>query len=163
MSQWSGNWSVKWVQCIEVLDKPATCWYQTEYYYYSQSADDPQREIITSLPVKSMLAYPKDNDATLPRGRHVLRGFAWSGAGTITRVEVSVDDGKTWHAAHLDEPREKWLWARWSLPWDFQEPGTYSILCRATDEAGRVQSREARWNYLRKNFNGIVPVQVTIA
>jgi DMSO/TMAO reductase YedYZ molybdopterin-dependent catalytic subunit len=160
---WPGNWSVKWVQRIDVLDKPATCWYQTEYYYYSQAADDPEREIITTLPVKSMITFPKDDDPTLPRGRHVLRGFAWSGAGMITRVEVSVDDGKTWRAAHLEEPREKWLWARWSLPWDFPEPGTYSILCRATDEAGRIQSREARWNYLRKNFNGIVPVQVTIA
>lgn len=145
-----------------VFVNPA-CWYQTEYYYYSQSADDPQREIITTLPIKSMVTSPKDNNPTLPRGRHVLRGFAWSGAGMITRVEVSVDDGKTWHVAHLEEPREKWLWARWSLPWDFQEPGQYAILCRATDEAGRVQSREARWNQLRKNFNGIVPVQVTIA
>jgi hypothetical protein len=28
---------------------------------------------------------------------------------------------------------------------------------------GQVQSCEARWNSLRKNFNGRVPVQVTIA
>lgn len=160
---WPGNWSVKWLQHIEVLDKPATCWYQTEYYYYSQSPEDPQREMITTLPVKSMLTYPKDNDPTLPCGRHVLRGFAWSGAGTITKVEVSLDDGQTWQAAHLEEPREKWLWTRWSLAWDFQQPGKYAILCRATDEAGRVQSREANWNYLRKNFNGIVPLEVTIA
>lgn len=61
---WPGNWSVKWVQRIEVLDKPATCWYQTEYYYYSQSPDDPQREIITSLPVKSMITFPKDDNPT---------------------------------------------------------------------------------------------------
>ena len=159
---WPGNWSVKWLQRLEVLDRPATCWYQTEYYYYSQSPDDPNREMITRMPVKSILTFPRDDDATLAKGRHVLRGLAWSGSGMITRVEGSLDDGKSWHAAHLEEPREKWLWVRWSLPWDFTAPGAYSVLCRATDEAGRVQPREAHWNYLRKNFDGIVPVRVTI-
>jgi len=159
---WSGNWSVKWVHRIEVLAQPASCWYQTEYYHYGQSPEDSQREIITTLPVKAMLTFPRDDEVTLPKGRHILRGLAWSGAGQITRVEVSLDEGQSWQAAHLEEPRERWLWVRWALPWDFREPGTYLILCRASDEAGRVQSREARWNYLRKNFDGIVPVQVTI-
>jgi len=159
---WPGNWSVKWVQGIEVLNCPATCWYQTEYYYYSQSPDDPRRETITTLPVKSILTFPRDNDATLPRGKHILRGLAWSGGGRITQVEVSLDDGRTWHTTLLAEPRERWLWTRWALPWKFDEPEMYSILCRATDETGARQSREGRWNHLRLNFSGIVPVQVTI-
>ena len=46
--------------------------------------------------------------------------------GTITRVEVSVDDGTTWHDAHLEEPRERWLWVRWSYLWDATEPGAVS-------------------------------------
>jgi DMSO/TMAO reductase YedYZ molybdopterin-dependent catalytic subunit len=98
---WSGNWSVKWVQRIEVLDRPATCWYQTEYYYFSASPDDPAREMITALPVKSLLTEP-DDGATLPRGRRLLRGLAWSGAGTVTGVEVSADGGRTWRAARLE-------------------------------------------------------------
>lgn len=159
---WSGNWSVKWVQRIEVLDRPATCWYQTEYYYFSASPDDPAREMITALPVKSLLTEP-DDGATLPRGRRLLRGLAWSGAGTVTGVEVSADGGRTWRAARLEEPRERWLWVRWSLPWDFDQPGTYTILCRASDEVGRAQPHEPRRNWLRKNFNGIVPVTITIA
>jgi hypothetical protein len=63
----------------------------------------------------------------------------------------------------LEEPRERWLWVRWSLPWDFDQPGTYTILCRASDEVGRAQPHEPRRNWLRKNFNGIVPVTITIA
>jgi DMSO/TMAO reductase YedYZ molybdopterin-dependent catalytic subunit len=159
---WSANWSVKWAERFEVLDRPATCWYQTEYYYFSKSADDPNREVITALPVKSMVTFPRDRDAVLTRGGHTLRGLAWSGAARISAVEVSLDDGASWHQGRIEEPRERWLWVRWSLPWEFERPGKYVILCRATDEAANVQPREPRRNYLRKNFNGIVPVEIVV-
>ena len=38
----------------------------------------------------------------------------------------------------------------------------YSIMSRATDEVGRVQSREPRYNYMRKNFSAIVANEVTV-
>ena len=91
-----------------------------------------------------------------------IRGLAWSGQGAITRVEVSVDDGRTWHDAHIEEPRDRWLWVRWSWLWEADRPGAYRIIARATDEAGRVQP-QVPWNYQRKHFDGIVPTDITIA
>ncbi len=72
-----------------------------------------------------------------------------------------MDGGNSWRDAHLEEPQEKWLWARWYYPWDVQGPDTYNIMSRATDEADRVQP-QTRWNFLRKNFDGIVPVEVNV-
>ena len=77
------------------------------------------------------------------------------------RIEVSVDGGKSWAHAHLEEPVERLLWVRWSLLWEADKPGAYQIIARATDETGRVQP-QIPWNYQRKNFDGIVPTDVVV-
>src|SRR5689334_16234822 len=124
---WSGNWSVKWVQRIEVTAEPPDCWYHWQFYYYGNAPHDPNKELITTIGVRSIVTFPRDDQTTLQRGTHVICGRAWSGAGAITQVEVSVDGGQTWHAAHLEPPRERWLWGRWSYVWDAQ-PGQYRVM-----------------------------------
>jgi DMSO/TMAO reductase YedYZ molybdopterin-dependent catalytic subunit len=158
---WSGNWWVKWLERIEVLDHMPQCYYQHHYFVYGQSPDDPNKEMITAMGVRCIIVAPLDEDSPLERGAHRVRGRAWSGMGAISRVEVSVDGGRTWHEAHLEEPRERWLWTRWSWLWKVEQPGQYRILARATDETGRVQP-QIPWNYQRKHFDGIVPTDVTI-
>jgi DMSO/TMAO reductase YedYZ molybdopterin-dependent catalytic subunit len=158
---WSGNWWVKWLQRIEVLDHVPKCYYQTHYFVYGDSPEDANKEMITAMGVRCIILDPLDEDGPLARGSHKIRGLAWSGVGAIARVEVSVDGGKTWHDAHLEEPREKWLWTRWSWLWDAATPGQYRIMARATDEQGRIQP-QIPWNYQRKHFDGIVPTDITI-
>ena len=146
---WSGNWSVKWVQRIEVTAEPPDCWYHWQFYYYGNAPDDPNKELITTIGVRSIVTFPRDDQTTLQRGTHIIRGRAWSGAGAITQVEVSVDGGQTWHAAHLEPPRERWLWGRWSYVWDAQ-PGQYRVMSRATDEVGRVEPQTPRYNNMQE-------------
>ncbi len=118
--------------------------------------------MITTLGVKSMVTHPNDLTDTLPKGTHVVRGFAWSGGGAINLVEVSVDGGKTWHAARLEEPVDRWMWVRWSYVWEAGKAGGYTVMSRATDAAGRVQSLEPRYNNMRKNFSAIVGYNIAI-
>lgn len=158
---WSGNWWVKWLQKLEVMDHMPPCYYQTHYFVYGDSPEDPNKEMITAMGVKSVITDPIDEYSPLSRGSHAIRGLAWSGCGAITRVEVSVDGGQTWHDAHLEGPREKWIWARWSYLWEVNEPGHYKLMARATDEEGRTQP-QTKWNYQRKHFDGIVPVDVDV-
>jgi hypothetical protein len=93
----------------------------------------------------------------------MIRGYAWSGAGAIAQVEVSVDGGEIWAAAHIEPPRERFMWVRWSYRWDARHKGRYKLMSRATDEVGRVQSHEPRYNNMRKNFSAIVGYPVTVA
>ncbi|MBM3340954.1 MAG: hypothetical protein FJY56_02420 [Betaproteobacteria bacterium] len=158
---WSGNWWVKWLEQIEVLDHLPQCYYQHHYFTYGEGPDDPKKEMITSMGVRCIILNPLDEDSPLERGSHKVQGRAWSGMGMIKRVEVSVDSGKTWHDAHLEEPVERWLWVRWSWLWEVDKPGQYQIMARATDETGRVQP-QIPWNYQRKHFDGIVPTDVTV-
>lgn len=158
---WSGNWWVKWLQRIEVMDHVPQCYYQHHYFVYGNSPDDPDKEPIMAMGVRCVIIDPLDEDSPLERGAHKIRGLAWSGMGGIKRVEVSVDGGRSWRDAHIEEPRERWLWVRWSQLWEAGEPGQYRIMARATDEAGRTQP-QIPWNYQRKHFDGIVPTDVTI-
>ena len=159
---WSGNWSVKWLWRLEVMDHLPDCWYHYEFYYYADSPDATDKELITTIGVKSIVTSPNDNTGKLAAGTNMIRGYAWSGTGAITQVEVSVDGGETWHAAHLEPPRDRFMWVRWSYRWDDAKKGDYNIMSRATDEVGRVQSREPRYNNMRKNFSAIVGYPVTV-
>lgn len=55
------------------------------------------------------------------KDNHVeVKGYAWSGGGRkIVRVDVSADDGETWHTANLVQdasPLYKcWAWTLWSV------------------------------------------------
>ncbi len=158
---WSGNWSVKWLQDIEVMEESPDCWYHWQFYYYGMSADDPNKELITTMGVRSLVTFPRDDATTIPQGTHVIRGRAWSGAGAITQVEVSVDGGQTWYATHREPPHERWLWVRWSFVWEAR-PGQYRIMSRATDEVGRVEPETPRYNVMRKNFSAIVSTDITV-
>lgn len=158
---WSGNWWVKWLHKIEVMTTVPRPFYQTEYFVYGESAADPVKPPIEAMGVRCIITEPLDEDSPLARGTHMVRGRAWSGKGAIARVEVSVDAGRTWTDAHIEEPREKWLWVRWSYLWQADQAGEYRIMARATDEAGRVQP-QIPWNFQRKHFDGIVPTDVTV-
>jgi DMSO/TMAO reductase YedYZ molybdopterin-dependent catalytic subunit len=160
---WSGNWSVKWLTKLEVMKQEPDCWYHYEFYYYGTSPDDPDKELITTIGVKSIITQPNDDTETMSPGIHMIRGYAWSGAGAIDQVEVSVDGGETWRSAHIEQPRDRFMWVRWSYRWDVRQKGKYTLMSRATDEVGRVQSREPRYNNMRKNFSAIVGYSVTVA
>ena len=54
-----------------------------------------------------------------------------AGGGCVAAVEVSFDDGLTWHPA---SGRETWI-AHWTPPM----PGRYAIRCRAVDDSGNLE------------------------
>jgi DMSO/TMAO reductase YedYZ molybdopterin-dependent catalytic subunit len=159
---WSGNWSVKWLTTLELTEQEPDCWYHYQFYYYGNSPEDPDKELITTIGVKSIITQPSDDKEQMSHGVHMIRGYAWSGAGAIDQVEVSVDGGETWHSAHIEQPRDRFMWVRWSYRWDARQKGTFILMSRATDEVGRVQSREPRYNNMRKNFSAIVGHPVTL-
>src|SRR5271155_5633479 len=58
---------------------------------------------ISRMPVRSFIVTP-DGDAKLVAKLPVtIRGIAFSGHGAVNKLEVSIDDGKTWSPAELGE------------------------------------------------------------
>ena len=158
---WAGNWWVKWIHKIEVMDHMPDCYHQTHYFVSGLSPDDPKKEMMTALGVKSVILEPRDEPPLLKRESYVIRGLAWSGEGAIIRVEVSLDGGNTWSDAHVECSTDRWLWKRWSYLWKIEKTGNYQIMARATDEKGRMQP-QTEWNFQHKHFDGIVPEDITV-
>ncbi|MCZ0951039.1 MAG: molybdopterin-dependent oxidoreductase [Rhodospirillaceae bacterium] len=158
---WAGNWWVKWLHKIEVMDHMPDCYHQTHYFVSGLSPDDPNKEMMTALGVKSIITEPRDETEPLKKGTNVIRGLAWSGEGAISRVEVSTDGGESWNDAHVEDSPDKWLWKRWSYLWNVETGGKYRIMARATDETGRKQPH-TEWNFMYKHFDGIVPEDVVV-
>ena len=68
-----------------------------------------------------------------------ISGVAFSGNKGISEVDVSLDEGNTWHIATLERPLSNLTWVRWQYPWQPTKPGTYSLVVRAIDMEGNVQ------------------------
>jgi DMSO/TMAO reductase YedYZ molybdopterin-dependent catalytic subunit len=147
---WYGMTHVKWLASITVVAEPFRGWQQELAYRLGKSADE-QGEAVTRILPRALLVPPGIPDflertRTLAAGPCRLEGRAWSGWGTIERVEVSTDDGVTWAEATLAEAAPLYCWRGFSFEWD-AEPGEHVLLCRATDSSDRTQPAEPDWNY----------------
>ena len=155
---WVGINNVKWVGRIEVrnsvIDVPTTT-----RTYVLEGPDYPTKVVLRQQTIKSAVALPWG--AALAAGRHRVRGFAWSPVGRITRVEVSLDRGTSWHPAALREPNIARAWARWEFDWEAR-PGAHVILTRATDDKGNSQPASIPWNAQGYGYNVPVPHPVKV-
>ena len=69
-----------------------------------------------------------------------IGGLAFAGNRGIQQVEVSVDGGTTWNRAQLQPALSQDSWVFWSWQWHPLLPGKYTLVARATDGTGAVQT-----------------------
>ena len=158
---WAGNWWVKWIDRIEVLDHMPDFYYQTHYFVSGDSPDDPGRKPMMALGVKALITSPRDDDGPIKRGAHAVRAAPGAARAPWSGSRSSTDGGETWNDATIEESGDRWLWRRFHYLWEVDEPGHYRLMARATDEKGRVQPA-IDWNYQRKHFDGIVAERIVV-
>lgn len=140
---WYAMNSVKWLRRIVVLSDAdrQSAFYRSGmnnvYNRVIQSPDGPRITRLSSLQVKSSVAWPYDG-MSLPAGKHRIWGFSWTGTGEVRDVSVSTDGGRVWNPATLDSPGGPYRWIRWSYAWN-AAPGDYTVMSRASDSAGHQQ------------------------
>ncbi|MDJ0685753.1 MAG: sulfite dehydrogenase [Alphaproteobacteria bacterium] len=156
---WEGNMWVKWLRRLEVGDQP---WHHREETskYTDLLESGKARRFTWTMDVKSVITNPSPQaPITTGPGPTVLTGLAWSGLGTVTRVDVSVDGGRNWRPARLDGPSLSKSLHRFY--YDFNWDGSELLLqSRAMDEFGNVQPtkealRQARGENSIYHNNGI--------
>ena len=90
------------------------------------------------MEAKSVITFPSGEMKLPGPGFYEITGLAWSGRGRVKRLEVSVDGGKSWRLASLEEPIMPVCHTRFRIPWRWD--GTPAILqSRCQDETGYVQ------------------------
>jgi len=95
--------------------------------------------IIESMPVKSLITYPKSG-AILPNGKKLdIRGHAWAGELNVSKVSYSIDFGATWSDCVLEKPVNRLAWQHFKASIKFPQTGYYEVWARATDSNGVSQ------------------------
>lgn len=158
-----GNASIKWLRRIEVADQPFMTREETSKYT-DPLPDGTARMFSLVMDAKSIITEPSYPDRLDGHGWREIRGLAWSGRGKVTRVDVSVDGGRQWHQASLDEPVLAKCHTRFRLPWEWKGEAAV-LMSRATDETGYVQPTTAELLKVRGpntqyHFNNIRAWQV---
>ncbi|MFN3449050.1 MAG: sulfite dehydrogenase [Roseococcus sp.] len=136
---YEGNMWVKWLRRIEVGDRPWFTRWETRTYT-DLMPDGLSRQFTFVNEVNSVITYPCPEKPLQGRPGFVeISGLAWSGAGRVTRVDVSVDGGDNWRTAELQDPVLPKALTRFRIPWEWREGQTAFLQSRAMDETGRVQ------------------------
>ena len=138
-----GNMNVKWLRRLNVIAAPVDARDETSHYTELMPSGKA-RQFMFLEAAKSAILKPSFGMTMKGPGSYEVSGLAWSGAGRISKVEVSADGGKSWTVAPLTEPVLSKALTRFRLPWNWD--GRPSVLMsRATDENGGTQPTRASW------------------
>jgi DMSO/TMAO reductase YedYZ molybdopterin-dependent catalytic subunit len=158
---WYGMASVKWIEHARVSTEQFRGFFQWDRYMMVDPDDESRREPLGAMRVRSIFTQPGAG-STLPRGRHHIRGLAWSGSAAVERVDISSDAGESWLPAYFTSRAQPYAWRQWEFMWEPDTAGQYRLQSRATDVHGDTQPVTANWNRLGYANNAIVSVDVTV-
>ncbi|XP_017889774.1 sulfite oxidase [Ceratina calcarata] len=158
-----GARNVKWLAKIIVSKKESPSqWQQGDYKVFSPSTDWDNVDFskapaIQEMPVISAICKPEPlENVKVVNGKINVKGYAWSGGGRkIVRVDVTNDQGETWHTANLDaedtnaKDGRHWSWTLWSIDLPVQKGWKETeIWAKAVDASYNVQPETVKniWN-----------------
>jgi len=144
---WPASTSGKWLKRISVRNKEhdgpkmGGFSYRVPCKPVVPGAEVSEQEmcIIESMPVKSLITYPRSGVIEKLGATLEVRGHAWAGDLGITAVDVSIDFGQTWQPAKLNKAVNRLAWQHFSAALAFPQRGYYEVWARATDDSGRAQ------------------------
>jgi len=155
-----GIYNVKWLSRLKVVDQAYLSF--QEHSRFLTPNPKTQRDSYDFGP-SSVITQPSGSQELPERGPYVISGLAWSGAGVVSRVEVSTDGGQTYQEAELVGPVLPKAHTRFQLPWTWD--GDEAVLqSRCLDERGQLQPTEAEyasyWNLTRGQLYGTIQSQL---
>jgi len=151
---WFSTYWIKMLDDIEVLDRPDdNFWMKTAYKIPDTPGANmkPDQADVPMVPISKMV--PRSFTTNLKSGDMVsagaplpVRGIAFGGDCGVTRVELSIDGGKSWQEAQLGKDEGKYGFRQWHAEPTLPAPGNYSVMVRCTNENGVVQPSTPNWN-----------------
>ena len=166
---WVGSASTKWLHTLTVLAAPFKGTFMDSSYRIPRFPVEPGTKMppdavsTEAWPVKSMITFPAPNARFKPGEAIAVRGKAWVGEGSVDRVEVSVDEGKTWRPAQLAKGSGRHAWRSFTYEHKAEAPGYVTFLARAWDDRGNAQPALPAWNPLGYFWNAWHRVGVVVA
>ena len=144
---WPASVSGKWINRISIRNKVHDGTKMTGTAYRvpcnpvapGEKVKDEDMCIIESMPVKSLITYPKSG-AMINKGKKLdIRGHAWAGELEVVQMEYSIDFGSTWQSCPIEKPANRLAWQHFNASIGFPKEGYYEVWARATDSNGISQ------------------------
>ncbi|MGB5360238.1 MAG: sulfite oxidase [Eudoraea sp.] len=144
---WPASVSGKWINRISIRNKVHDGTKMTGDAYRvpcnpvapGEKVKEEDMCIIESMPVKSLITYPKSG-AMINKGKKLdIRGHAWAGELEVVKMEYSIDFGSTWQSCPIEKPANRLAWQHFNASIDFPKEGYYEVWARATDSNGISQ------------------------
>ncbi|WP_167496332.1 sulfite oxidase [Desulfopila sp. IMCC35006] len=152
---WTGANCVKWLSTITLMREPYQGFFMDNVYRIFAKGQDPKTGVpVTEISLKSIITQP-EGDAVFPVGDITILGAAYAGESTVAKVDISTDNGATWQTATFLGPDEPFAWRQWQYVFSVSQPGSYTVLSRATDTNGKEQPMQATWNTHGYGNNGV--------
>jgi sulfite oxidase len=144
----------KWLTRIAIRDREHDGERMTDLHYrlprmpvrYGEPIDPSQFDVITDIPVRSLITFPHEGFRA-PVGQPLaVRGHTWSGHVAVARVELSCDGGRSWSPTQFGPLPDRFAWRRFTATLE-PPSGKIEIIARATDVQGRTQPLDSvPWN-----------------
>lgn len=100
---------------------------------------------ISSIALHSIFVAPDSTDKVTAGKPCTVEGLAFNDGSGISKVEISVDGGATWHETRLNPDLGRFSWRRWKYDWTPAARGMQHLRVRATDAHGNTQP-DKQWN-----------------
>jgi DMSO/TMAO reductase YedYZ molybdopterin-dependent catalytic subunit len=169
---WTATYWMKQVASIRALSQPlGSFWMNTAYRipkgkfpvvdrFVSQESDTTTP--ITEILVNSLITNLTDGQR-LPLGAAALvAGVAWDGGAGIRRVDVSVDEGRTWATADLGPDLGRFSFRPWRFAFTPGMKGRQTVMARASNAQGTTQTFELIFNGPGYHNNVVQKIAVEI-
>ena len=152
--RWYGMASTKWLTHVHARAAESDNHFMARGYRYADGSP------VDLMRVKSIITAPGDG-VSLRAGTTRVSGVAWTGAGTVASVDVSIDGGKTWQPARFATEPRPGTWRLWDADVVLPAAGEHRVRARATDTAGNTQPERAAANPAGYGNNSIHEVRIS--
>jgi DMSO/TMAO reductase YedYZ molybdopterin-dependent catalytic subunit len=151
--RWYGMASTKWLTHVHARAAESDNHFMARAYRYADGSP------VNLMRVKSLITAPRDGER-VGVGTTRVTGVAWTGTGTVDRVEISSDDGRIWQPARFTTEARPGAWRLWEADAAIQSAGEHHVRARATDTARHTQPEQASPNPGGYSNNSIHDVRV---
>jgi DMSO/TMAO reductase YedYZ molybdopterin-dependent catalytic subunit len=149
---WTATYWMKHLTTIKAVIHPeAGFWMKTAYRipvgkfplvsrFISQetAANTP----ITEMMVNSLITSHLDGARVQTSAPIVIGGIAWDGGYGISAVQISTDEGKSWHDANLGVDLGRYAFRTFAFPVAVTGTGRHNVMARASNKIGQTQTSE---------------------
>lgn len=127
--------NVKWITDIEIVN------YDYQGYWQQRGWTDIGR-IKTFSRIDSPGHYQEISGPEVD-----IKGIAFAGSRGISKVEISTTGGALWETAQITSSILKTVWVLWKYRWAPRKSGSYTLVVRAIDGMGEIQTDEIKRAY----------------